>query len=68
LRGVNAVGDAATAEALKRFDADGDPIAIGDAKWYSKGKLPKTYNTPYGVSAGLDAQNACAVVASGTAT
>ena len=39
LRGVNAVGDAATAEALKRFDADGDPIAIGDAKWYSKGKL-----------------------------
>ena len=37
LRGVNAVGDAATAEALKRFDADGDPIAIGDAKWYSKG-------------------------------
>jgi hypothetical protein len=42
---VNAVGDAATAEALKRFDADGDPIAIGDAKWYSKGKLPKTYNT-----------------------
>ena len=49
LRGVNAVGDAATAEALQRFDADGDPIAIGDAKWYSKGKLPKTYNTPYGV-------------------
>ena len=49
LRGVNAVGDAATAEALKRFDADGDPIEIGDAKWYSKGKLPKTYNTPYGV-------------------
>ena len=48
LRGVNAVGDAATAEALKRFDADGDPIAIGDAKWYSKGKLPKIYNTPYG--------------------
>jgi hypothetical protein len=49
LRGVNAVGDAATAEALKRFDADGDPIAIGDSKWYSKGKLPKTYNTPYGI-------------------
>jgi TPR repeat protein len=23
--------------------------AIGDAKWYSKGKLPKTYNTPYRV-------------------
>ena len=29
LRGVNAVGDAATAEALQRFDADGDPIAKG---------------------------------------
>jgi hypothetical protein len=49
LRGVNAVGDVATAEALKRFDADGDPIVIGDAKWYSKGKLSKIYNTPYGV-------------------
>jgi len=49
------VGDAATAEALQRFDADGDPIAIGDAKWYSKGKLPKTYNTPeaYPVDSGL---------------
>jgi hypothetical protein len=49
LRGVNAVGDVATAEALKKFDADGSPIAIGDAKLYSKGKLPKNYNTPYGV-------------------
>jgi hypothetical protein len=49
LQAVNAVGDAATAEALKRFDADGEPIEIGDAKWYSKGKLSKIYNTPYGV-------------------
>jgi hypothetical protein len=49
LRGVNAVGDVATAEALKRFDADGSPIAIGNVKLYSKGKLPKNYNTPYGV-------------------
>ena len=49
LRGVNAVGNVATGEALKRFDADGDPIVVGGAKWYSKGKLPKIYNTPYGV-------------------
>jgi hypothetical protein len=49
LRSVNAVGNAATAEALKRFDADGDPIMLGGARWYSKGKLPKVYHTPYGV-------------------
>ena len=49
LRAVNAVGNVATGEALKRFDADGDPIMIGGATWYSKGKLPKVYNTPYGV-------------------
>ena len=49
LRGVNAVGIVATGEALKRFDADGDPIVVGGVKLYSKGKLPKIYNTPYGV-------------------
>jgi hypothetical protein len=49
LRAVNAVGNVATGEALKRFDAAGDPIVVGGAKWYSKGKLPKIYNTPYGV-------------------
>jgi hypothetical protein len=48
LRGVNAVGNVATGEALKRFDVDGDPIVVGGAKWYSKGKLPKIYNTPDG--------------------
>jgi hypothetical protein len=48
LQGVNAVGDAVTAEALKRFAADGDPIEIGGAKRYSKGQLPKSYNQ-YGV-------------------
>src|SRR5271169_3950301 len=46
LRAVNAVGNVATGEALKRFDAAGDPIVVGGAKWYSKGKLPKIYNTP----------------------
>src|ERR1700692_4086692 len=49
LQGVNAVGDVATGEALKRFDADGDPIMMGGIKWYSKGKQSKNYNTPYGV-------------------
>jgi len=49
LRAVNAVGNVATGEALKRFDADGDSIVVGGAKWYSKGKLSKIYNTPYGV-------------------
>jgi hypothetical protein len=50
LRSVNAVGNVATAEALKRFDADGDPIMVGGTKWYSKGLLPKVYHTPYGVA------------------
>ena len=49
LGAVNAVGNVATAEALKRFDADGDPIMMGGSRWYSKGKLPKVFNTPYGV-------------------
>jgi hypothetical protein len=49
LRAVNAVGNVATGEALKRFDADGDPIVVGGAKWYSKGKLSKIYSTPFGV-------------------
>ena len=49
LQAVNAVGNSATGEALTRFDADGDPIMKGGTKWYSKGKLPKVYNTPYGV-------------------
>jgi hypothetical protein len=49
LQGVNAVGTVATGEALKRFDADGDPIMLGGAKWYSKGKMQKIYHTSYGV-------------------
>jgi len=32
LRAVNAVGNVATAEALKGFDADGDPIVVGGTK------------------------------------
>jgi hypothetical protein len=33
LRSLNEVGTVATGEALKRFDADGDPIMLGGTKW-----------------------------------
>lgn len=47
---LNEAGVLATTEALQRFDADGSPIQIGDAKLTSKGKLKKEYQTPYGVA------------------
>jgi hypothetical protein len=49
LQAVNRVGNVATGEALKRFGADGDPIMVGGAKWYSKGKVQKICHTPHGV-------------------
>ena len=48
LSGLNSAGCVATGEALKRFDTDGSPISLGGVKWFSKGRLPKTYQTPYG--------------------
>jgi len=48
LAALNEAGVLATGEALGRFDADGDPVELGGDKWTSKGKLPKTYQTPYG--------------------
>jgi len=48
LASLNEAGDLATGVALERFDADGDPIMFGGEKWTSKGRLPKTYQTPYG--------------------
>jgi hypothetical protein len=48
LSSLNEAGSMATGEALKRFDTDGTPIVIGGVKWFSKGQLPKTYQTPYG--------------------
>jgi hypothetical protein len=45
---VNEVGAAATVEALKQFDADGEPIFIGGMKWYGKRPTEKYYQTPYG--------------------
>lgn len=44
----NAVGRCATEEALKRFDADGSPIRIGEIKLTARGRDPKAYQTPYG--------------------
>ena len=51
LQAVNEAGVAATEEALRRFDADGDPIRLGPAKFTSMGKVCKEYQTPYGVAA-----------------
>ncbi|AGA90284.1 hypothetical protein Thimo_1497 [Thioflavicoccus mobilis 8321] len=45
---ANAVGRCATGEALKRFDADGSPMRVGETKLTARGRDPKTYQTPYG--------------------
>jgi hypothetical protein len=47
---LNQAGVVATQEALQRFDTDGSPITIGPVKFTSKGRLPKEYQTPYGVA------------------
>lgn len=47
---LNEAGTLATGEALKQFDTDGTVIEIAGTKWTSKGKLPKTYQTPYGAA------------------
>ena len=49
-RRLNEAGVLATQEALRRFDADGSPIQVGDTKLTSQGKLKKEYQTPYGVA------------------
>jgi hypothetical protein len=45
---LNEAGTLATKEVLERFDADGDPIEIGEVKFTSKGKVEKEYQCPYG--------------------
>lgn len=45
---LNEAGTLATGEALKQFDTDGSAIEVAGGRWTSKGKLPKTYQTPYG--------------------
>lgn len=49
LNSLNEAGSIATAEALKYFDTDGSSLRYGDTTLYSKGQLPKKYQTPYGV-------------------
>lgn len=46
---LNEAGTLASGEALKQFDTDGSPIESGGMRWTSKGRLPKTYQTPYGM-------------------
>ena len=45
---VNEVGNLATGKCLEHFDTDGAPVAVGHKRFTSKGRLPKTYQTPYG--------------------
>ena len=45
---LNEAGVVATAAALARFDADGEPIVTGGVKWYAKAPEAKYYQTPYG--------------------
>jgi hypothetical protein len=47
---LNQAGVTATAEALQHFDTDSRPIVIAGTKHTSKGRLPKDYQTPYGVA------------------
>jgi hypothetical protein len=49
-RALNEAGVVATEEMLRRFDADGQPIRLGAAKFTSMGKVRKEYQTPYGVA------------------
>jgi len=43
LDAYNAMGRAATGEALKQFDTDGSPIVLGEVKMTSKGKNNRNY-------------------------
>ncbi len=46
---LNEAGTLASGAALKQFDTDGAAIEMGGVKWTSKGQLPKSYQTPYGM-------------------
>ncbi len=45
---LNEAGVQATQEVLSRFDTDGAPIQYGAATFFSKGREPKAYQSPYG--------------------
>ncbi len=48
LTGLNEAGCHLTRAALKYFDTDGSPIAVGGMTLTTKGEVPKAYQTPYG--------------------
>ena len=48
LDALNEAGSTATREALQRFDTDGARLELGGQPWFSKGRQPKYYQTPYG--------------------
>eukprot|EP00828_Plagiopyla_frontata_P005555 TRINITY_DN12266_c0_g1_i2.p1 TRINITY_DN12266_c0_g1~~TRINITY_DN12266_c0_g1_i2.p1 ORF type:complete len:203 (+),score=13.66 TRINITY_DN12266_c0_g1_i2:42-650(+) len=45
---VNEAGALATAEALKKFDSEGNPVVTGGRKYTSKGEFLEKYECPYG--------------------
>ena len=48
LDALNEAGSTATREALQRFDTDGARLELGGQPWFSQGRQPKYYQTPYG--------------------
>ena len=48
---LNEAGNLATKHGLEEFDSDGSPIVIAGRKLTAKkNKVPKDYETPYGIS------------------
>jgi hypothetical protein len=45
---LNEAGNLATGKCLEHFDTDGAALMVGGQRFTSKGRLPKTYQTPYG--------------------
>ncbi|MBE9069115.1 ISKra4 family transposase [Leptolyngbya cf. ectocarpi LEGE 11479] len=45
---LNAAGVLASGKALEQFDTDGSPLAVGRVVYTSKGRQPKSYQSPYG--------------------
>ena len=51
LQALNEAGRQATGQCLEQYDADGSPIVIGGVKLTSKGRVLKSYQTPFGETA-----------------
>lgn len=45
---LNAAGVLASGKALEQFDTDGSPLLVGGVVYTSKGRQPKSYQSPYG--------------------